>query len=122
MDSWAWRAARPDFSGPRTPPGDRHGNFPGKCGMDIGIIGLGRMGGNIVRRLLRGGHRCVVFNRSPEPVRRVVEEGAVGAADYADLVRQLPKPRAVWIMLPAGAVTEQAVDTLAGLLEPGDIL
>jgi 6-phosphogluconate dehydrogenase len=90
--------------------------------MDIGIIGLGRMGGNIVRRLLRGGHRCVVFNRSPEPVQRVVEEGAVGAADYADLVRRLPKPRAVWIMLPAGAVTEQTVDTLAGLLEPGDIL
>ncbi|CAH2599925.1 6-phosphogluconate dehydrogenase, NAD(+)-dependent, decarboxylating [Rhodovastum atsumiense] len=89
-------------------------------GMEIGLFGLGRMGGNICRRLLRAGHRCVVFNRSPEPVRLAVADGAVAAESLADLVRQLTPPRAVWVMLPAGRTTGQAVAELASLLQPGD--
>ncbi|KAA5614580.1 phosphogluconate dehydrogenase (NAD(+)-dependent, decarboxylating) [Rhodovastum atsumiense] len=88
--------------------------------MEIGLFGLGRMGGNICRRLLRAGHRCVVFNRSPEPVRLAVADGAVAAESLADLVRQLTPPRAVWVMLPAGRTTGQAVAELASLLQPGD--
>ncbi len=70
--------------------------------MQIGIIGLGRMGMGIARRLLRGDHACVVYNRHPEPVATLVKEGAAAARDIGDLVRQLKAPRAIWIMLPAG--------------------
>ena len=90
--------------------------------MQLGVFGLGRMGANIVRRLLRGGLECVVFNRSPEPVARLAAEGAVASADLADLVARLRPPRAVWVMVPAGGPTEQAVSALADLMEPGDIL
>jgi 6-phosphogluconate dehydrogenase len=90
--------------------------------MQLGIIGLGRMGANIVRRLMRHGHECVVFNRSSEKVKQLAAEGAIAALDLADLVGQLAKPRAIWLMLPAGEPTEQAIEQLAELLEPEDIL
>jgi 6-phosphogluconate dehydrogenase len=90
--------------------------------MEIAIVGLGRMGANIATRLLRAGHRCVVWNRSPEPVERLVAQGAVAAGSLKDLVRQLTPPRAVWVMLPAGSTTEQAIADLADLAQPGDCL
>ena len=90
--------------------------------MDIAMIGLGKMGGNMAARLLRGGHRVVVWNRSPEPVRAAEADGAVAAATLADVVALLPAPRAVWLMLPAGDVTEAAIAELAELLAVGDVL
>jgi len=90
--------------------------------MDIAMIGLGRMGGNMAARLLRGGHRVVVHNRSPEPVRAAVAEGAVGAESIEDMVAKLASPRVVWLMLPAGEVTEAAVVLLANLLAVGDVI
>jgi 6-phosphogluconate dehydrogenase len=90
--------------------------------MQLGMVGLGRMGGNMARRLLRAGHAVVGWNRSPEPVARLVAEGGQAASSLADLARKLSPPRAVWVMLPAGEVTEKAVRELAGLLAPGDVL
>jgi 6-phosphogluconate dehydrogenase len=80
------------------------------------------MGGNIVRRLTRKGHQCVVFDRNPAAIETLVKEGASGGADLKGLVAQLEKPRAVWVMLPAGEITEQTVMQLGELLEPGDII
>jgi 6-phosphogluconate dehydrogenase len=87
----------------------------------LGMIGLGRMGGNMVRRLLRAGHRCVVFDRSRKAVRELVKIKAVGVASLADLVRKLPSPRAIWLMVPA-AVVDQTIAELLPLLASGDIL
>ena len=98
------------------------GKVPKGGVVDIGIVGLGRMGGNMARRLLRGGHRVVVANRSRGPVDQLASEGAVPAAGLPELVAALPAPRAVWSMLPAGGPTEQALETLADLLAPGDLL
>src|SRR5207253_10963792 len=81
----------------------------------------GRMGANMARRLLRGGHKCVVFDRSPPVVGKLVEEKAVGATSLAELVKKLEKPRAVWLMVPA-AVVDQSIADLLPSLEPGDIL
>jgi len=89
--------------------------------MQLGMIGLGRMGGNMVRRLIGGGHECVVFDRSPEAVAELVKEKAIGASSLADFVKKLAKPRAVWLMVPA-AVTDKAIADLVPLLEKGDIL
>jgi 6-phosphogluconate dehydrogenase len=89
--------------------------------MQLGMIGLGRMGANMVRRLLKQGHQCVVFDRSPKVVKELVEEKAVGASSLADLVKKLDKPRAVWLMVPA-AVVDQSIADLLPLLEAGDIL
>jgi 6-phosphogluconate dehydrogenase len=89
--------------------------------MQLGMIGLGRMGANMVRRLLTGGHRCVVFDRSPEAVKELAEEKAVGAASLADLVKKLDRPRAVWLMVPAAVVDGTTADLLPHLDE-GDIL
>jgi 6-phosphogluconate dehydrogenase len=89
--------------------------------MQLGMIGLGRMGANMVRRLLAGGHRSVVFDRSPKTVKELVQERAVGSASLADLVKNLEKPRAIWLMLPA-AVVDQAIADLLPHLEAGDIL
>jgi len=89
--------------------------------MQIGMIGLGRMGANMVRRLQAGGHRCVVFDRSAKAVEELVKEKATGAADLPDLVKKLEKPRAVWLMVPAAAV-DQTIADLVPLLESGDIL
>jgi 6-phosphogluconate dehydrogenase len=88
--------------------------------MQLGMIGLGRMGGNIVRRLMRGGHDCVVYDKNGAAVDALAAEGATGAGSVADLVAALAEPRAVWIMLPAGEITGAAVAELAELLAPGD--
>jgi 6-phosphogluconate dehydrogenase len=90
--------------------------------MDIGIMGLGRMGANMARRLLGGGHRVVVANRSRGPVDELVSEGAFPGPDAAGLVAALAAPRTVWLMLPAGEATEQALEALAALMSPGDLL
>ena len=89
--------------------------------MQLGMIGLGRMGANMVRRLLRGRHQCVVFNRSPKPVKELVQEGAAGSDSLADFAKQLAKPRAIWLMVPAAAV-DQSITDLLPHLEDGDIL
>jgi 6-phosphogluconate dehydrogenase len=89
--------------------------------MQLGMIGLGRMGANMVRRLLKGGHTCVVFDRSPKAVGELVEEKAVGASTLADFAKKLEKPRAVWLMVPA-AVVDQSIADLLPHLESGDIL
>jgi len=90
--------------------------------MQIGIVGLGRMGANIARRLMQHGHACVVYDRDAEPGRRLASEGATAADSLAALVQSLPVPRAVWLMLPAGEVTQAAITELTGLLAAGDTL
>ncbi|MBL8115926.1 MAG: decarboxylating 6-phosphogluconate dehydrogenase [Anaerolineae bacterium] len=90
--------------------------------MKFAMIGLGRMGGNMVKRLLRGGHEVVVWNRSPQPVEEAVKEGAIAAVDIDDLISKLEPPRVTWVMLPAGDVTEDMINTLASKLSPGDII
>jgi 6-phosphogluconate dehydrogenase len=92
-----------------------------KTTMQLGMIGLGRMGANMVRRLIRQGHQCVVFDRSPHAVEDLVKEKAAGAASLADLVKQLATPRSVWLMVPAAEVDKSIAD-LAPLLEAGDTL
>ena len=89
--------------------------------MQIGMIGLGRMGANMVRRLIRKGHSCVVLNRSPQAVNELVKEKAIGATSLADVVKKLAKPRAIWLMVPA-AVVDNTVADLSPHLEAGDIL
>ena len=89
--------------------------------MQLGMIGLGRMGANMVRRLIKGGHQCVVFDMSPKVVKELVQEQAVGASSLADLVKKLQKPRAVWLMVPA-AVVDKTIADLVPLLEKGDTL
>ena len=90
--------------------------------MQLGIVGLGRMGGNIARRLFRAGHQCVVFDQNPEPAQELAKEGLTPATDLQDLVTRLNAPRAIWVMLPAGTITETVIDTLSGLLNCGDIV
>ena len=89
--------------------------------MQLGMIGLGRMGANMVRRLLKGGHQCVVFDMSPKAVQELTQEKAVGASSLADFVKKLDKPRTVWLMVPAAVVDKSIADILP-LLERGDIL
>jgi 6-phosphogluconate dehydrogenase len=89
--------------------------------MELGMIGLGRMGANMVRRLLRGGHRCVVFDRSADAINDLVKEKAVGASSLQELSKSLEKPRAVWLMVPA-AVVDKTIADLVPYLEAGDIL
>ena len=89
--------------------------------MQLGMIGLGRMGANMVRRLLRGGHQCVVFDMSPKAVQELTQEKALGASSLADFVKKLEKPRTVWLMVPAAVVDKSIADILP-LLEKGDIL
>ncbi len=90
--------------------------------MKIGMIGLGKMGANMARRLLRGGHECVVFDLHPDSVKRLVSEGASGAASLDDFVGKLGKPRAAWVMVPAGKPTEDIVMALAARMQPGDMV
>ena len=90
--------------------------------MQLGMIGLGRMGGNIVRRLLRGGHSCVVFDTNAASVAQLAQDGATGSQDMVHLVAQMSAPRAVWVMLPAGPITEATVNQLGELLQPGDTI
>ena len=89
--------------------------------MQLGMIGLGRMGANMVRRLLVGGHHCAVFDVSSKAVDELVHEGAAGAASLAELVKKLNAPRAIWLMVPA-AIVDKTIAELQPLLEPGDIV
>jgi 6-phosphogluconate dehydrogenase len=90
--------------------------------MEIGIVGLGRMGANIVRRLMRDGHSCVVYDVNPEVTSALGEEGATPAADLADLASKLSAPRAVWVMVPAGEITRKTIAAVADELESGDVI
>jgi 6-phosphogluconate dehydrogenase len=90
--------------------------------MQLGMIGLGRMGGNIVRRLISRGHDAVVFDRSKDAIAALTGDGVTGSSGLADLVSRLSKPRAVWVMLPAGGPTEATIKELAGILEAGDVV
>jgi 6-phosphogluconate dehydrogenase len=90
--------------------------------MQLGVIGLGRMGGNIARRLMKAGHSCVVFDTDPKPGEALAKDGATAAGSLTDMVGALEKPRIVWVMLPAGAITQETVDRLGEALEPEDII
>src|ERR1700691_4963558 len=101
----------------------RSATLQGEKIMEIGIIGLGKMGGNMARRLMKAGHHCVVFSRTAKTRDALAKDGASAAESVADVMKMLTdKPRAVWLMLPAGKTTEDAVEELSKLLEPGDIL
>jgi 6-phosphogluconate dehydrogenase len=89
--------------------------------MQLGMIGLGRMGANMARRLIRSGHQCVVYDRSEAAVKAATADGAVGASSVAELVSKLDRPRAIWLMVPA-AVADASIDELAAFLEPGDTI
>ncbi len=89
--------------------------------MQLGMVGLGRMGANIVRRLMNDGHECVVYDVNPDAVTAIAGEGATGASSFADMASKLEAPRAIWLMIPAG-LTGQVVDQVAEVLEPGDII
>jgi len=88
--------------------------------MQLGMVGLGRMGAGIVRRLMRDGHRCVGYDVSPDAVSAIEADGATGASSLEDFVANLEKPRAVWVMVPAGKITDSTIASLAEVLEPGD--
>ncbi len=90
--------------------------------MKIGMVGLGRMGGAMARRLMKGGHDLVIYNRTAEKMKSYVESGATGTSDLRDLVDKLESPRVVWVMLPAGEVTEKTIMEIAENLEPSDII
>src|SRR5688572_7052435 len=90
--------------------------------MRIAMIGLGRMGANMTRRLLRGGHEVVAYDPSKDAVSAVVSEGAIGAGSLAEVKTKLEAPRAVWVMVPSGAVTQKTLEDLASLLDAGDIV
>jgi 6-phosphogluconate dehydrogenase len=90
--------------------------------MELGMVGLGRMGANMARRLMRDGHRCVVHDLDPGAVSALAAEGADGAASLAELALKLTAPRAVWLMVPAGEVTERTIEEVAAVLEPGDAI
>ncbi|HKM57674.1 MAG TPA: decarboxylating 6-phosphogluconate dehydrogenase [Chthoniobacterales bacterium] len=90
--------------------------------MQLGIVGLGRMGANMARRLMRNKHEVFVYDLKPESVTALAKEGAVGAADFVDLAAKLSKPRAIWLMVPAGEPTEQTIEKLRPHLESGDTI
>lgn len=90
--------------------------------MELGMIGLGRMGGNMAQRLLGGGHRVVVYDTAPKAVQAMVRQGATGASSIAELVKKLSAPRAVWLMVPAGEATENTMAAVVNNLSPGDII
>src|SRR6201989_1372547 len=90
--------------------------------MQLGMIGLGRMGGNIVRRLMKHGHTTVVYDKDPKAVAAIGADGAAGAKALEDFVRKLTRPRTAWVMLPAGKITEETIEALAKLMEPDDVI
>src|SRR5271169_6681714 len=90
--------------------------------MQLGMIGLGRMGGNIVRRLMRHGHTTVVYDKDPTAVAAIAADGAAGSDSLEQFVKKLEKPRTAWVMLPAGNITETTIDALARLMEKGDVI
>jgi 6-phosphogluconate dehydrogenase len=90
--------------------------------VQLGMIGLGRMGANMVRRLMKGGHQCVVFDLNPDNVKQLADQGATGAGSLEEFVKKLTKPRAAWVMVPAGPPTEKTVTALAEVMEAGDTI
>jgi 6-phosphogluconate dehydrogenase len=90
--------------------------------MELGIVGLGRMGANMARRLMRDGHKIVAYDVNPEAVAELVGEGATGASSLQDLAATMTAPRSVWVMVPAGEITEKTVEGVAAVLEPGDAI
>jgi 6-phosphogluconate dehydrogenase len=90
--------------------------------MQLGMIGLGRMGGNIVRRLMKSGHTAVVYDKDPKAVAALAADGAVGADSLEDFIAKLTKPRTAWVMLPAGKSTEATIDALAKLMQADDVI
>ncbi len=90
--------------------------------MELGIVGLGRMGANMARRLMRDGHRIVAYDVNPDAVSALAGEGAEGASSLQDLASKLSAPRSVWVMVPAGEITEKTVEDVAAVLEPGDAI
>ena len=90
--------------------------------MQLGMVGLGRMGSNLVRRLLPAGHDCVVFDVDQNQVKALEAEGATGVGSLDELVAKLAEPRAVWVMVPAGQITEQTVQALGERMEAGDVI
>ncbi|HWP33126.1 MAG TPA: decarboxylating 6-phosphogluconate dehydrogenase [Solirubrobacterales bacterium] len=90
--------------------------------MELGMVGLGRMGANMARRLMRDGHRCVVYDVNPDAVSGLASEGADGASSLQELATKLSPPRSVWVMVPAGEITEKTVRDVAAVLEPGDAI
>jgi len=90
--------------------------------MQVGMIGLGRMGMNMARRLLGDGHEVVVYNRTQEKVKQIQEEGAIGSESLEDMIRKLAQPRVLWIMLPAGTIVDETIKSLSSLASPGDII
>src|ERR1700722_15794775 len=112
-----WSAQRTNFASLQgRSEKDRRGQ------MQLGMIGLGRMGGNIVRRLMRNGHSCVVYDRDPKPGKALAAEGATAISSLSDFVAALEAPRAIWVMLPAGAPTEETIETLTALLAKDDVI
>ena len=96
--------------------------MPATVTRQLGMVGLGRMGANLVRRLMRDGHPCVVYDRSPGPVQTLSGEGATGTSSLDEFVSKLEKPRAAWVMVPAGEITANTIKELAARMEPGDII
>lgn len=90
--------------------------------MQLGMIGLGRMGGNIVRRLMRHGHSTVVYDKDARAVAGLAADGAVGSATLEEFISKLERPRTAWVMLPAGRITEQTIDTISGVMQEGDVI
>ena len=90
--------------------------------MQLGMVGLGRMGAGIVRRLMRDGHRCVGYDVSPDAVKALEADGATGSSSLEEFAAKLEKPRAVWVMVPAGEITDKTIAALAEVLEPGDTI
>src|SRR6267142_1793479 len=90
--------------------------------MQIGIVGLGRMGGNIARRLMRSGHDCVVYDARPEARQDLAKDGATPANDIKDFISRLQRPRLVWLMLPAGEITEKMIEELTVSMDENDIV
>lgn len=90
--------------------------------MQLGMIGLGRMGGNIVRRLMRHGHSTVVYDKDAKAVAGLAADGAVGSATLEEFISKLERPRTAWVMLPAGRITEQTIDTISGVMQDGDVI
>jgi len=99
-----------------------HPREKAEVAMDLGIVGLGRMGANMARRLMRDGHRIVAYDVNPEAVAELVGEGATGASSLQDLAATMTAPRSVWVMVPAGEITEQTVEGVAAVLEQGDAI
>jgi lactate dehydrogenase-like 2-hydroxyacid dehydrogenase len=114
---WPWRFGMRGCTKAR-----EHEPHQGEPTMQLGMIGLGRMGGNMVERLMSRGHSCVVYDRSADAVKALTAKGATGAGDLKDFVKKLTRPRAAWIMVPAGGPTESTVNELAAMMEPSDIL